>query len=176
MCMVIADINLAICAKASEGARLISTKHVSTLCLSWGHGKAPFPVACCLVFSGCHWGLRLQRTQPILPSMSLLRELGRESSPVLHLGSQPVFIGAQSSSFGTLSSAAHSFFSLLTQTRISCRVFAAECLESPRLYQKQRDSVSCCTWRTIQLLYLGYEPVFQNNTGFWECFLFCFIS
>lgn len=81
----------------------------------------------------------------------------RENSP--GLGSQPVFLGAQSSSFGTLSSTPHTFFSLLTQTRIAYRVFEGECLESPSLYQEQRDSLSCCTWRTIHLLYLGYELV-----------------
>ena len=75
MCVIIADIYLVPCAKASENGRFISTKRVNSVCFSWGHGRAVFPVAYCLVLSGHNQSLRLQRTQPIPSSMSLLREL-----------------------------------------------------------------------------------------------------
>lgn len=73
MCMITADIYIALCSRASESASFISTKRVNNVCLSPRAWQSSFPVACCLVFSGYNCSLRLQRTQPIPSSLSLLR-------------------------------------------------------------------------------------------------------
>lgn len=81
--MIIADIYLVLCAKQMKAAGLFLQNVLTLFVFPWGHGKAPFPVACCLVFSGSNWSLRLQKTQPIPWSISLLRELAPLSAPPL---------------------------------------------------------------------------------------------
>lgn len=151
MCVIIADIYLVPCAKASENGRFISTECVNSVCLSWGHGRALFPVAYCLVLSGHNQSLRLQRTQPIPSSMSLLRELAPLPSHPCTCGVGPSLDSLREEASGLSPQPPHTF-PLLTQTQISCRVFEGE-WDGQCHYQEQTDSVLlCCTWRSFLLL------------------------
>lgn len=151
MCVIIADIYLVPCAKASESGRFISTKRVNSVCLFWGHGRALFLVAYCLVLSGYNQSLRLQRTQPIPLSMSLLRELAPLPSHLCPCGVSPSLDSLREEVSGLFLQPPHTF-SLLTQTQISWRVFEGE-WDGQCHYQEQTDSVLlCCTWRSFPLL------------------------
>lgn len=151
MCVIIADIYLVLCANASESGRFISTKRVNSICLSWGHGRSLFPVAYCLVLSGYNQSLRLQRTQPIPSSMSLLRELAPFPSHPCTCRVSPSLDGLRAEASGLPPQPPHTC-TLLTQTQISCRVFEED-WDGQCHCQKQTDSVLlCCTWRSFPLL------------------------
>ena len=180
MCVTIADIYLALGAKASESGRFISTKRVDSICLSWGHGRALFPVAYCMVLGGYNQSLRLQRTQPIPSSVSLLRELAPLPSHPCTCGVSPSLDSLRAEASGLPPQRPHTC-PLLTQTQISCRVFAEE-WDGQCHYQEQTDSVLlCCSWRSSRFC-VRYELSFQHSgPDLWGisemgvCSLSCFV-
>lgn len=135
----------------SESGRFISTKRVSSVCLSRGHGRDPFPMAYCLALVAITGDKVTKDTS--LTSEPAQRACSPPQLP-LHLWSELVFIDAERK---------------LTHVQISCGVSEGE-REDDCLYQEQRFCpVVLFLENRPHLLCLGYEPIFQNSKiGLWE--------